>query len=399
MSAPGRPKSEFRSAQHEGAPVNATLLFDPLAPPAGAWPPGQEVERRYIEGLARAGVAAMVSNVRTQWLALRSGGRLFPVTVNSAEHGDSYVCLPHSAYALYARQELDIVDVGPLKPLLRVAIAAAERLLRALRINRIVHIDNWLLSTNLHGDWRGDDVGALRRVLAERFPSHLIAIRSVDPWSSPALDAALRADGWLMLPSRQIWVTDDLRRDWRPHHSSAEDRRKLRQSGLRIEDLPSLRPGDAERIAELYRLLYVGKYSPLNPIFTPAWIELTHRIGLLRYRVARDAAGVIRCVAGSFVRAGVLTPPVVGYDTARPQSEALYRIACVLFCEQAEQLGARLNGSAGAAHFKRVRGARGVIESTAVSIAHLSPWRRWTLQALAFVLWRLAVPVMRARQL
>ena len=55
----------------------------------------------------------------------------------------------------------------------------------------------------------------IRAFLAERFPDHLLAIRSVDDWSAPALAAAARDDGWAMVPSRQIWVVDDLARDWR----------------------------------------------------------------------------------------------------------------------------------------------------------------------------------------
>lgn len=376
----------------------SVLLFNPMAAPAGAWPDGREMERRYIEAVARGG-AGMVANVRTRWLALRSGDRLYPVTVNDGEHGDSYVCLPHSAYVLYGRRELDLVDVGRMKPVLRAGIGLVDVLLRLARINRIVHVDNWLLSTNLHGDWDGSDVPAVRAHLQACFPQHLVAIRSVDPWSSPALEAALRADGWLMLPSRQVWVVADPATAWRRRSPVGKDSRLLAASGLEVQDVRELRPGDAERIAHLYRMLYVDKYSGLNPVFTPAWIACTHEAGMVRYRVARDGEGIIQSVVGSLVRGDVLTPPVVGYDTDRPRAHGLYRIASYLFCEQAEKLGVRLNASAGAADFKRRRGAQPVIECTAVCVGHVAPWRRWLLVAFAALLWKLVVPVMRERQL
>ncbi|HZY19954.1 MAG TPA: hypothetical protein VFE82_15890 [Ramlibacter sp.] len=374
------------------------LLFDPLQAPADAWPEGREMERRYIEAVAHAG-PGLVANVRTRWMALRSGGRLYPVTVNDGEYGDSYVCLPHSGYVLYGRRELDLVDVGRLRPWLRAGLGMLDVLLRAARVNRIVHVDNWLLSTNLHGDWNGSDARAIRELLQERYPGHLIAVRSVDPWSSPQLDAALRADGWLMLPSRQLWVLDSLPRQWRPRRAARHDRRLLTDSGLAVEDLRQLQPGDAERIATLYRMLYVDKYSGLNPVFTPAWITCTQRSGVIRYRVARDSGGTIQSVAGSLVRGDVLTPPVVGYDTSRPREDGLYRIASYLFCEQAEALGLRLNASAGAADFKRTRGARPVIECSAVWAGGVAPWRRWLLRVFGMLLWRVVVPVMRRRQL
>lgn len=262
-----------------------------------------------------------------------------------------------------------------------------------------MHLDNWLLSTNLHGDWDGSDLPAVRQVLAEHFPGHYLAVRSVDPWSSPGLEAALRRDGWLMLPSRQVWVVDDIERDWRPRKSVGHDARVLRRSGMLPEALHSLQPGDAQRIAQLYRMLYVDKYSELNPVFTPAWIELTHRCGLLDYHVVRDRSGAIVSVAGSLIRGGVLTPPVVGYDTTRPRSEGLYRIASYLFSDHAGRHGARLHASAGAADFKRVRGARPVIECTAVWTGTVPAWRAWLLRGFAALLWRVAVPIMKRRQL
>lgn len=374
------------------------MLFDPLDPPPDAWPDDCD-SRAYIEGIARIGVTAMIPNVVTRWRALRSGDRVYPVTINDGEYGDSYVCLPHSAYILYARTELDIVDTGWLRPVLRALIASADRLLRWGDVNRVVQVDNWLLSTNLHGNWAGDDLPAMRAFLAHRFPSHAIAVRSVDRWSSPALLEAARRDGWQLLASRQIWVTDDLEKDWRPRRNTYHDTRLLRRSGLLIDEFVQMGASDAARIAELYHQLYVGKYSPLNPVFSPAWVLMTWRSGILRYRGVRDVDGTLLAVAGSLVRGGVLTPPVVGYDTTRRRAEGLYRIATMLFTTMAADRGARLNGSAGAAQFKRNRGATGVIEYMAVAASHL-PWRRRAvLSLMTAILDRLAVPMMKRRGL
>jgi len=128
-------------------------------------------------------------------------------------------------------------------------------------------------------------------------------------------------------------------------------------------------------------------------------VSFTHAIGLIRYRVARRSDGTIMAVTGMMERAGVMTSPVVGYDTSRPQNEALYRIACYLSAARALERGWRLHNSAGAASFKRTRGARGVIEYTAFHAGHLSRSRRLTVAALAGGLERFVVPVMRRRGL
>ncbi len=344
------------------------------------------------------GAPAMVSNVEARLSALDVAGRAMPVTLDDGAIGGSYVCSPHSAYVLYARAELDLLKVGWTFHPSRAALAGLDRVLRATRVNKIVHLGNWLLSTNLHGGWRGEGVKAAREALAEAHPDHLLGIRSVDDWSSPGLREALIADGWILVPSRQIWVVDDLVRDWTKRNDFGNDRRLVARSPLAVSDLEKVEANEAERIAALYALLYVGKYSALNPILTPAFIQASAGTGMMSYRVARDEGGRIMAVAGMWERGGVMTAPVVGYDVARPKHEGLYRIASWMFMERALEAGWRLHGSAGAAHFKRMRGARGVIEWNAYHAAHLSAPRRKAVEALAILLKRFAVPVMVAKQ-
>lgn len=353
--------------------------------------------RAMLDAMVARGASGMVANVSTVLSSLRVGDRTLPVTRDDGALGGSYVCSPHSAYVLYARAELGMVNAGRFAGPARAALVGLDGLLRCARVNRIVHVGNWMLSTNLNEDWRGEGIAAAREELADTHPDHLIGIRSIDDWSSPGLRQALAADGWIMVPSRQIWVVDDLARDWRPRHNHDNDRRLVARSPLRITDLPRIGHGDARRIAALYAMLYIDRYSPLNPILTPAFIEASARTGMMTYRVARDPDGAILSVAGMWERGGVMTPPVVGYDTARPRREGLYRIACWMFMERALQAGWRLHGSAGAAHFKRARGAREVIEWNAYHARHLSRGRRAAVTALAGLLRRLAVPVMVAK--
>lgn len=350
---------------------------------------------RYMAAFAREGTAALVANASSRPLLLRHDGRSFPVTVDDGGYGRSYVASPHSAYALYAREEMAIVGMRRGRRSAGAALSVLDRLLRGARFNHVVHLDNWLLSTNLHGDWDGEGLPAIRQALAERFRDHFLILRSLDSWSCPALLAAAQADGWLLLPARQIWVVDDLARDWWPRHDRSNDRRALARSGLIVQDLPRIESEDAARITELYHLLYVGRYSALNPVFTARFMAFTADTGLIRYRVARESGGRIMAVAGMIASNGIMTPPVVGYDTSRPQGEALYRVASYLFSDWALERGLALHGSAGAATFKRNRGAHGVIEYMAVHAGHLSRARRAAIKLLAGLLERVAVPMMQ----
>jgi hypothetical protein len=370
--------------------VTPHLLTDAAAMEQQGLPPA-----RYMAALAREGTAAFVANARSAPMLLCHGDRCLPVTVDNGGHGGSYVASPHSAYVLYAREEMDMVGIQRFRWAGNAMLTILDRVLRGIDFNRAVHLDNWLLSTNLHGDWSGSELPAMRAFLAGRFPGHFLILRSLDAWSCPALLESARADGWILLPARQIWVVDDLARDWRPRHNHANDRRALARSGLMVEDLAQVGADDAARIARLYRQLYVDRYSALNPVFTDRFVTLTAETGLCHYRVARAESGQIMAVAGMVVRNGIMTPPVVGYATERPRRETLYRIASYMFSDWALQRGLALHGSAGAADFKRRRGAQGVIEYMAVHAGHLAPPRRRAVHLLASLLERIMVPMMR----
>lgn len=370
--------------------MSATLLSDPTAMAATG-----SIAGNYAAAFAREGAAHFISNVRSKMQLLHHRLADLPVTIDDGGYGRSYVASPHSAYVLYAREEMDLVGMRRGRIAASVALFLLDVILRAARINQVVHLDNWLLSTNLHGAWQGDGLPSIRRLLMEALPDHYIILRTLDEWSSPKLLEAAKSDGWSLIPARQIWVVDDLKRDWRPRHDYLNDRRALAKSGLTVEDSGELNKNDCDRIAELYAMLYVGRYSALNPIFTGAFIALTQVTGLIQYRVARDAGGTIMSVAGMLARNGVMTPPIVGYDTTQPKSSALYRIACFMFSDWAMERGLALHGSAGAAHFKRQRGAHGVIEYLAVYADHLSVYKRNTVRGLSAVLQRYAVPMMQ----
>jgi hypothetical protein len=380
-------------------PVKPLHIFDPATLAAAVAATAPDPAARFVALLGQGEIGALIPNIPAKIMALRHGEQVFPLTVSDGGRGGSYVVQPHSAYIGYAAHELGHAGLGVWEPLARAGLGLTGGLLSAAGLNRIVMLDNFLVATSLHGDWDGAGLTDIMSTLTQQFPDHIIGIRSVDPWTCPELFAALRTAGWLLLPSRQIWVIDDMQRDWAARNHVKTDRRKLRQSELLIEELSMMSDSDAQRIAALYHDLYIAKYSPLNPQFTPAWIKLLHISGLVRFQVARSNAGQIMAVAGCMVRGDVMTVPVLGYDMARPQDEGLYRIASLMFGDFALENRLRLNGSAGAGEFKRLRGARSQVEYLACHIAHLSAPRQWVLRALRQGLERVAMPMMIAKGL
>jgi hypothetical protein len=353
----------------------------------------------YVDGLNAHGIPALIRNLITRIETRQVGGRLVAMTVNRSEPTDTYVCSPHTAFVRYLSEEIPTLPVRAAHAPLRLLVSGFDRLLRAARVDDIVHLNNWLLSTNLTGGLAVPQVPQLTRSLAEEFPDSILAIRSLTEWANGELMRGLVAGGWHLIPSRQVWVIDDFARDWAGRRDTRRDHALAGSTPLRREELPEMSDTDAARISELYGLLYLQKYSRLNPDYSPGFIKLTHRIGMIRYIAFRDADGTIHSVAGCFRLGDEVTTPIVGYDTARPAEEGLYRLATWAIFDFARREALRLNLSSGAAGFKKNRGARPEIEYSAIHVGHLSRPRRLAIGALRQALNGLAVPMMRRYQL
>ncbi|MEL6488129.1 MAG: hypothetical protein AAFQ13_13410, partial [Pseudomonadota bacterium] len=144
-------------------PLAAKLIDDPHAL---ADDPSQAA--RFVSGFLKADPASLIANAHSRMQVLSYGALRLPVTIEDGRLGGTYVASPHSAYVLYARDEIDIVGLtGAARLGAAAALALVDRWLKALSINRTVHIDNWMLSTSLHGRWDGTGLSTIRRAVTD----------------------------------------------------------------------------------------------------------------------------------------------------------------------------------------------------------------------------------------
>lgn len=356
---------------------------------------------RYVREHAERGIGNLSCELRL----LELGRWQMPVSINQGGEraNNCYVVSPLTAYSGYARDELQRLPNQWLAAVLKPLVAAVERLLRSARIERIVQVNNWLLSTNLYpSNWQGEGLDELTHELRTRFPGHAFGLRSLNPASNGELLARLRALGYLAVPSRQVYLFDGRAgpdSTYLRHHNCRLDATLLRRSGYRVESAETVAAAEFERLEQLYNLLYLDKYSPLNPHYSAAWLQQGLRDGWLELRVLRSACGRIDGVAGWFSSDTVISAPIVGYDTALPQRSGLYRQLTRLCLAEAAQRRMLLNFSSGAAHFKRLRGGQPQIEYSLVHVAHLPLRQRLVWRILAFLLQAIGVPLMRTLKL
>lgn len=325
---------------------------------------------------------AFADNLATRSELLRAGELTMPATINDNEPGNAWVCSPLTTYYRYALEEMQ----RTLHPLLSKPLAllcnASGRALECARVDRAVALNNWLLSTNLYPPLQPPSLAALVDSALRRWPRHALWFRSLNAEQNGDWLEALRVLGFVLIPSRQVYLFSDLHAMARQHENLKRDLRLLRETPLRCVDQPALSDEDYVRIAELYGRLYLEKYSRLNPQYTPRFMQRWHQAGLLKFKLFRDADDVLQAVVGMFRQGSTITAPIVGYNTSLPRSLGLYRLLMASVFEEAMATGATVNLSAGAAHFKRLRGGKPAIEYSAVFARHLPARTRHTISLL-----------------
>lgn len=357
--------------------------------------------RAYLEPLMLEGTKHYMANVETTLMLVRIDDLILPLTVNDAQYDNAYVCSPYTHYVRYAKQELSLLQ----RPLLEKGLSGLLNLvgwgMRRSKFNKVVHVNNWLLSTNLFPAMTGEQAVAVMHAVRERFPDHAVVFRSLCPGLHPEITAALGEVGCKMIPSRQIYLyraNDPTFGNSKSRWLLKRDYELLAKNGYTLVSEAEMTDADIPRIAELYRLLYLEKYSYDNPQFGEPFIALAKASGTLTLYGLRKE-GRLDAVMGYFCRNGMMTTPLFGYDTALPQSVGLYRMLSACLIGQAKENGCLLHESAGAAQFKRNRGAVADFEYSAVYDRHLPLSRRWSWSLLDRLLNRVGVPMMRKMKL
>ncbi len=359
----------------------------------------QSRDGQWVEMLLKFPVQDLVRNVQTRWALLRVGEVTLPTTINETEYENSYVCSTYSGCVLYPQSEVKKIDNAIVQTSILALVKGMGPPLRAARINRAVCVNNWLLSTNLYSPFDLELLPELTKLLTCRFPKHAIAFRSLNNVSNGPLLKRLSAEGYLLAPSRQVYFFDGQSGEFLFKQNNVWDQKLLKTTDYTIVPHDELNASEADRIEELYRLLYVDKYSQHNPQFTSLMLDECRRRRLLTMWGLRNANGRLDGIAGTFERDGVMTAPVVGYDTALPKELGLYRILMAIVLREASRLKLQLNLSSGASHFKRIRGGVPWIEYTAVYCRHLSLPCRLAWQALAGLTRYVGEPILRKYQL
>ena len=245
--------------------------------------------------------------------------------------------------------------------------------LRLSGADRVIFPGHRLLTTSLY---EYDEVAHLCGACP---PDRAVVLRSLNAHHH----AHILARGGTLWPVRVVWIIDDIARDWRPRRDARRDLQGLERSGLARRRYSGAMPAQRlERVMDLYRRLYIERYSRHNPDYTADYIQACLADGTLDI-LTLERNDEIMAFCAVHRRGQVLSVPMVGYECG---VEGLYRFVMALPALEAEAKGLALNLSAGAARFKRHRGARPHVEYLMILDQHLPAGRRLAYRATACLL-------------
>lgn len=321
-----------------------------------------------------------IANVHnTQMMIAKVDDVIVPITVTDFHPDNTYTVSPYSHYVSYGGlEEVKHLNNPPLEILIRLIMRPVARYFKSADLDKVVYVNNYLLSTNLYPSISNDQITALCEVLPQWFPDRVIVFRSVDQRKNPHIYETLEKNKYQMVLSRQVWYMHPVEASHTRQYK--EDVRVLRKHGYEVVDGKDLSDEELSRALHLYNLLYLEKYSYYNPQFTFEFMKLAHDKDILHLRALKKD-GQINAIMGFFIRNGVMTQPLFGYDTSLPQEEGLYRLLTLITLQEGIKRNLLVHASGGVGKFKKIRGGKSVIEYNAVYYDHLPAKRRrpWQL--------------------
>lgn len=344
------------------------------------WP--QTVEGQYAKSVLMPFIEKKVShyieNIKTDLRVLILGELVLPITINEKEYDNSFVCSPYSYFISYARQSLDSFPSTWFFRSMDVLFGKLGSLFCKLHVNKVVIVNNWLYATNLYPQLQTEHLGKITQFLQQSFPDHTIVFRSVDSCTNPICYQELQKVGFKYIASRQIFFLNPCDSSFFGSRLFKSDLKLLKNSGYEIIDGKDIKEHEISRLLKLYRDLYIGKYSTLNPQFNEEFLRLALKHNILHFKALKKE-GRIDGVIAYMERDAKMYCPFFGYDRDLPKETSLYRIlSTVLMCEAYERK-LFFHQSSGASAFKKMRKAQDCIEYQAVYYKHLKisrhiPW-------------------------
>ncbi|PIZ03642.1 MAG: hypothetical protein COY58_08300 [Gammaproteobacteria bacterium CG_4_10_14_0_8_um_filter_38_16] len=327
--------------------------------------------------------ACFVSNLKTKIAALQCDDLMCLLTINEAEYENALICSPYTTYITYALDELKKFGKPWIKLLMLFYTGIMSIVFRLTQFNRVVQVNNNLNSLIKHPLLFSSLLPEITAALIKKYPSHAILFFRVNETLDAAFLAELKKNKYDTFPDRAAHIFLPEKKFLQRSHSK-RDLSLLRNTSYTVVLHEALTAQDAERLADLYRLLFIDKHSTCNPIYTADYFQQAIKHHWHHYTALRNSAGQIDAFISWFESEKIMLCGPLGYDSEVDRKMGLYRQLVALCLQYANEHQFIFNMGGGSDEFKLNRGSTQVLEYTAIYYKHLPWYRRIPWKILSF---------------
>ena len=127
----------------------------------------------YCVPMLQNGVQKYIKNVKTKLYLLKLDDTLLPININEAEYENSYVSSLYTHYVSYTITELKELKNAFLECMFKFLLSAIGIFLKIGKINKVVYVNNWFLSTNLYLNLTEGQLSEITIFLKDKFSAAL----------------------------------------------------------------------------------------------------------------------------------------------------------------------------------------------------------------------------------
>ncbi|HMV30232.1 MAG TPA: hypothetical protein PKE23_12645, partial [Anaerolineales bacterium] len=139
-----------------------------------------EYARRYLIPLMSEDPQKYIRNVHnTQLMAVKVGETIIPITVTDFHPQNTYTVSPYSHYVSYgAFEEVKHLNNKLAEIAVKLVMTPISWYFRYAELDKVVFVNNYLLSTNLYPAINTEQLTVLSEALIKWFPDRAIVFRS-----------------------------------------------------------------------------------------------------------------------------------------------------------------------------------------------------------------------------
>jgi hypothetical protein len=316
---------------------------------------------RFFMPMLKEGVKSYIRNIQTRVYILKYADLYLPITVNQKEYDNPYVV---SNY--YPIAHLCEKGTYPKKLLYQIGGLG----LKAIKINKVVILGNWLLSTNPMPYLAAEAISEITQFLARQFSQHVISVRSLS--SEEAIE--YESCDYSLFKAREAYFYDGKAGIPKQSKGAYHRRRDLKLlETFTVYD--TVQPSQFDSLIDLYSKIYIQKHTRYSPHYTPKFLRHALDSGLLNIKAIKKENS-FEGVFGYWETARKMAIPFFGYDNHKSFHQDSYRLLTTLALMEAENKGLLLNDGTGGDYAKMARGLVKKVEYAGLYAKHLPIFRK-----------------------